>query len=398
MLQTYKYLMNNRVLPWLVILCAFAIPLKTGVFSVLIGLLIIAWAISGEYRDKFKRILGSQVALAACLLFLVFTIGLLYGEVSWHDRLPGYLKYHKLLYIPIVISIIKNDQQQKWAMNAFLIGCLVVLLFSYLEFFSVIPFHDDGQGFIVTKNRITHNILMGYAAFLMMHRAYDAQGYYRYVWIFLVFLAVFNVLVMVNGLTGQLALFVLLVLFLFQSRSLKPLKLMGVALLSMVLIVQVFGLHPNNRLQAQLSGVHDSASSSGQRLGFYKNTLELIKQSPLYGHGAGSFKFEYQQLIEKTGEIALATRNPHNQYLLIACELGLVGLAAFIYLLITQIRQSYLSSMGTRFSLQGLVLVFVFGSLFNSLLMDAGEGRFYTFLSGVLVAGLSSQSSFKRNK
>ena len=254
MLKIRDYL-NNQALPWLVVLCAFAIPLKTGVFSVFVGLLIITWVISGDYKNKLDRILSNPVALAACLLFVVFTFGLFYGDIPWQERFPGYLKYHKLLYIPIVISALKEERHRKWTMNAFLLGCLVVLLGSYLELFSIIPFHDDGQGFIVTKNRITHNILIGFAAFLMMHRAYAMTGTYRYVWSALTFLAVFNVLVMVNGLTGQLALILLILLFLLQVKSLKPIKIVLAGILIISAAVHFLDLHPHNRLLAQLSGI-----------------------------------------------------------------------------------------------------------------------------------------------
>jgi O-antigen ligase len=358
MMQAYKSYLNNQLLPLLVMLCAISIPLKTGVFSVFVGLLIITWAISGEYRDKFKRVAENRVAVAACLLFLVFTIGLLYGEVAWQARLPWYLKYHKLLYIPIVISVIRTDRQRRWAMNAFLISCLVVLLISYLELFSVIPFHEAGQGFIVTKNRITHNILMAFATFLMIHRAYNASGSYRYVWCTLSLLAIFNILVMVNGVSGQLTLLVLIMLFLIQVRSIKPIKLLLIGFLLIALVMHFFGLHANNRISSQFSDVNNPASSSGQRFDFYKNTFELVKQSPIYGNGTGSFRFDYQKLIHREGDVALKTNNPHNQYLLIASEIGLLGLASFIYLLVTNIqRADELRFTQYRFTLQGLVLV-----------------------------------------
>jgi O-antigen ligase len=395
MIQAYKNYLNNQLLPLLVALCAFSIPLKTGVFSVFVGLLIITWAISGNYRGKFQRIADNRVAVAAILLFLIFTIGLLYGDVAWQDRLPGYMKYHKLLYIPIVISVIRTDRHRRWAMNAFLIACLVVMLLSYMELFSVIPFHDDGQGFIVTKNRITHNILMAFAAFMMMHRAYAARASYRYVWICLALMATFNILVMVNGVTGQLILATLVILFLIQVRSIKPIKFILAGLISIGLVVYFFGVHPNNRMASQFSSVNDPSTSSGQRLDFYKHTFELVRQSPLYGNGAGSFKFEYQKLVHREGDVAPATNNPHNQYLLTASEIGLIGLAAFVYLLLTNIQKAdELRYTQHCFTLQGLVLVMAFGSLFNSLLMDAGEGRFYTVMVAVIASavGVSRKS------
>jgi O-antigen ligase len=109
------------------------------------------------------------------------------------------------------------------------------------------------------------------------------------------------------------------------------------------------------------------------------------------GHGTGSFTRAY---AEKTkGQQALPTRNPHNEYLLIMVQLGLVGLAVLLYLFWTQWRLAPRLATPLEWHLaRGLVLAMAVGCLFNSWLLDHTEGLLYAWLTGLLLAGLNPVS------
>jgi len=111
----------------------------------------------------------------------------------------------------------------------------------------------------------------------------------------------------------------------------------------------------------------------------------------LLGLGTGAFKSEYAKQTGFTTGLQ-ATSNPHNQYLLMTIETGVVGLFVFLFFLLSAWRSSAFLDAQASLSVQGLVLLFAIGSLFNSLMLDAGEGRFYCTLLGVLV----SQLNFKK--
>ena len=54
--------------------------------------------------------------------------------------------------------------------------------------------------------------------------------------------------------------------------------------------------------------------------------------------------------------------------------------------LVTWKTSYHLSSIDGGILLRGLILTMVIGSIFNSLLLDAGEGKFYCLLAGVFLS------------
>ncbi len=100
------------------------------------------------------------------------------------------------------------------------------------------------------------------------------------------------------------------------------------------------GVHGVPRVQASSqrsrsprpsNGIRTSpdATSIGRRLDWYENTLKIIRDYPAAGSGDGRLS----QGLQRPGcavSTGIATRNPHNQYLLTTAELGVVGLAALL--------------------------------------------------------------------
>jgi O-antigen ligase len=126
---------------------------------------------------------------------------------------------------------------------------------------------------------------------------------------------------------------------------------------------------------------------------FYTGSLQLIAQHPVFGFGTGSFEKEYKTWAEAGGLALTRVPNPHNEYLLVTQQLGLVGLAMLLYFWWIHWRSSRrLEYLPHAQALRGLVLTLVVGSLFNSLLLDAGEGKFYCVLAGILLSGWRPQS------
>jgi O-antigen ligase len=78
--------------------------------------------------------------------------------------------------------------------------------------------------------------------------------------------------------------------------------------------------------------------------------------------------------------------NPHNDYLLIAMQLGVIGLGLFLYLLWLQWHLAPALPPEYEPLARGWVLTFAMGSLFNSLLFDFTEGHLFAYLGAVLYA------------
>ena len=122
---------------------------------------------------------------------------------------------------------------------------------------------------------------------------------------------------------------------------------------------------------------------------YYTNSLAIIRDHPLFGVGTGGFEKAYDEKIRNTA--MASSNNPHNQYLLITVQLGVLGLALLLYLFFTQWRMACLLPTVLEQNLaRGMLLTIASGSLFNSLLLDHSEGLFFAWISGVLFAGLNT--------
>lgn len=377
---------------WLIVFASFCVALPTAFMSWAMGLFVIFWLLSGNYKIKFERIKNNPAALASIALFILYAIGTLYSSASWNMRLDFLMKYHKLLFIPLIISVMYSEKIRQYAINAFLISMIMVLIISYLKWLGLVPHHDIGQGFIVFKGRIAHNILMSFAMFMMMHQALKSAGSIQLTWIILSIMAGLNILFLVDGRTGQITMIILIVWFTYEAWGIKSLAYWFSLILLGLALHQAMPNFPHSRLFEIRQEINNQQSkgtqtSSGQRVEMYTNTITLIKQHPLIGGGTGSLENEYAVLAKNKNLALSRVPNPHNQFLLTTQELGLLGLAMLVLMWSLHWKASYqIEPAQIGISLRGLILTIVIGSLFNSLLLDAGEGKFYCVLAGVLLS------------
>src|SRR5271166_2069704 len=63
----------------------------------------------------------------------------------------------------------------------------------------------------------------------------------------------------------------------------------------------------------------------GQRLEYWKKSLKFVEQAPVLGHGTGSILTLFQRAATAHTHPSTITGNPHNQVLVFALELGIVG-------------------------------------------------------------------------
>jgi O-antigen ligase len=136
------------------------------------------------------------------------------------------------------------------------------------------------------------------------------------------------------------------------------------------------------------------ATSMGMRMVLWNNTIDLIRARPLLGYGTGGFQKAYQSKIEKEPawkhEI---THDPHNQFLKITTEQGLVGLVVFLAMILSAFwqRPSF-----TYYGLGiGILLVWCGNSLFSSHFSTFSEGRFVFLWCGAMLANKQIQRLIK---
>jgi len=385
---------------WSTLAIGGSIPISIAFDNILLALMLATWLIGLQYLEKLLLFWHNPVYRAALLLFSLLLLGTLYSSAAPGDARLYLSKYRDLALIPVLGWAFIEARARGVALRILAGGLALVVLLSYAMKTGLVPanpwMHGTAESPVVFKQRLTHNILMAYGAFLFAWLACSAASRRaKLFWGTLGALTVANIMLLVDGVTGYILLVTLVLLFGWQRARLRGI---GIAIATAFVIVAGLSAVPGP-FQTRIKQIYSelkkervdfpASTSTGYRLEFYRNTLSLIEENPVFGKGTGSFPAIYAELVGGSGKVL--SRNPHNEFMLITAQIGLVGLAAFIWLLWQQWRYApQLPTPIERGLAQGLVLMMGIICMLNSSLLDHTEGLLYAWLTALLYAGLES--------
>ncbi len=382
---------------WSALALAFAIPVSTTLMDVLFILTVTLLLASGEVYAKLAVIKANPVAIGSLIYFSLFLLGMTYTSATLADAGKVVLKYSKFLFLPCLLVVFTTEVWRNRAINAFLAAVALSLVLSYLKGLGLINLNPQyGPG--VFKDHIQTSFIMAFAGFLCLIRAYFNPPYRSYYLVFLALIALY-LFTFNDGRSGQL-MFILLLAFVFFKQFNWRL-----AVLSLVALMAILGLafKFSPIFQNKMLETYEEAqqyfntpqpnqrqwdTSIGLRLVFIHNSLELIKRQPLLGSGTGSFFQQYQTLTQNN-----LIHQPHNEYLWMGVQFGIVGLMALIGLFYSLWRYSYRLPYENQLLSQGLVLLFVMGCFTNSWLLDTTESHLFVYFIALLYASVKPRVS-----
>jgi O-antigen ligase len=344
----------DRIYQYLLVSSFFFLPLTVVGNNITIWLITLIWIFSGNYRDKFTKILSNKFALASIFFFFIHVLGLLWTEnFSWglqivRKMLPFFL------VLPILLTISKK-QNVDYYISAFLLAILISVSLSLMIWFELIePFGHagySGEGLINATplmSHISYNVFIAFAFYIVIEKIlFDKKLslLFRTFFIFFALMIAVNMFV-TGGRAGQVMFFVSLIVISFQYFKGSYFKAILIPVLVSSLIIftaysssQIF----NDRVNAALNSIDSyakqketfhqdklSLGSVGYRIIFLVNSYELIKHSPFLGVGTGDFPGEYYKVNLVNSPSVPTTVNPHNMYFLVLAQLGILGLIGLL--------------------------------------------------------------------
>ena len=338
----------DRIFQYFFIGSIFLLPLTVLGNNIFMWATAIIWMCSGDYLNKLRNIKANKLALVSAGFFCVHLLGLIWTE----DIIWGLIMTKKMLpfffILPIFLTISKKENI-KYYLYVFLIAIAISELFSYLIWFEIIePF---GSATLMNPTpimgHISYNPFLAFAIYLVLHQLFfekNLSRLLRTVLTFFVLTMIINMFI-TAGRAGQVMFFASLAVLLFQYFRNSQLKatIVSITLLSLVIILG-YNSSPlfKNRIQ-QIS--YDLAkfttnpnTSIGHRIVFTKNTLEMIKDNPLIGVGTGDFPTEYIKINLVNSPAVKSTVQPHNMYLYVQAQLGIIGLVSLLWIFFTQVK------------------------------------------------------------
>lgn len=383
---------QSRILEYgsfVTVLLVVSIYFSTSLAIILSGLLGLFWLLSAQFMVLPATLKKKPVAAWALLLFMCFIFGSSYSSATYGDTFSMLMKYRELIFIPVLFSFLSTESYRCWVWKAFVIASVLTLLISYLMDIGILDYSKlSGPSF---KSRITHSIFISFFAFFCAHKVYDGQRYAK-LYLVLLILCVYNLFFIVEGRTGQLTATLLVLLFAVQ-RFTKKILLLTVLVVAVLLALFLTFSDKATRINEGVVNIQSDLkpdaeqipSSMGQRYMFWRYSLKLIAEKPLLGHGTGSFAKEYQRVASKE---LFVTKNPHNEFLMICIQLGLVGLSIYLGFLVSQYYCAKKLPDKEKWLAQGVLLSLIVTSLFNAPLMDHAEGHWFATMIALCFASL----------
>ena len=383
---------------WCVALLGLAIPVSTALDGVLVGLTLVCWMIALPLEPRLT--LGTWVrvrpALIAMALFCLVLAACAWSPAPWKAAWSAASKYSDLLLIPVFIWAGSAFRVRTRALYAFLAAVTLNLVVSYgtvLGFWERIPgLHTQPSYPVGFKLSVTHSLVVSLGAFLFLLLAREARRpSVRAACVAMAAICAHNVLFIVIGRTGYVVLAVLFTYFILNAIADRSRVLLAFLAMTALFASAYFGSgHFSARMQDVASdltqwrpGAGDD-TSVGQRIGYYRNTLAIIGEHPL-GVGTGGFEQAYADKVRGTS--APPTRNPHNDYLMLAAQAGVPALLLLLALYVVLWREApRLATRLERDALRGVVITLGIAGLFNSALMDHVEGLLFAWGAALLYA------------
>ena len=351
----FKNLNLDKIYQFLLIILAFLMPLTVFGGNLIIVIICVLWLFSGNYKSKFDQIINNKLMLASIVFFCIHLVGLLWTEdLAW-----GLHIVHKMWYFiglfPILYTIVRKDYISHY-ISAFLLAISITEVCSYLVWFEVIePFKNATvENPTPFMSHISYNPILAFAIYLVLHEIFFNKKITNFVFSLYSFFSIsmiFNMFI-TGGRAGQVAFFAMLVVLIIQILDKQRIK----SLIAIFIVIpsifftayqasDLFQQRVNLAYNQALEYHPESNTSIGYRITFALNSWKVIKENPIIGIGTGDFPIEYKKIYQiKEQALIPNTKNPHNMYILIVMELGIIGLISMLSIFYYQIKLSFNSS------------------------------------------------------
>jgi len=287
----------------------------------------------------------------------------------------AFAKWSEIFFISLLIFYwVDSIRKLQFIYLLLFLSCFAFPLVTYFSIFT-------GK-----MNLMSYRIFSGYEplfALTLLVPLIKAKNIYSYFFAFLCFIAI------VLSLSRGAWLASMPVIFIITNYLWKGKKSI-LLILIIILIASLIIYEPFQKLLSWriLTALNPGSASNSERFGLIAIALSAFLSSPFIGIGALNFPTFLMQAgkwdIIRT-KIA-ATLTPHNFFVQLLAELGLVGFGAFIIIIISlfsslyKSRDFYKSSKRYTVYWNGLILFFVVYLIAISLGYVAGHFRFYMAL------------------
>lgn len=360
----------NKVQQLVFILLGITIPTTIAGTNMVIGLLALLWILEGNFKNKFNVIKSSKWILSIFALIGFYALGMLWGDI----HLNADWQFQRLalwLVFPVLGTMNLKQETIRDSVVAFLITTFISAIISIAinnniilpidEYFSFINYDWSISAFVKYNY---HNVLLSLAFTISLYVLIEKKSKYKVVLVLFIIAYAISIFTE-RGRAGQVIfnLSAISHIVYYNRKYLLKMLALLILLFSFQFIVYKMTKVFKNRFD-EVSNIIKNNVDRGEghlediRYVFIKESLSRIKQKPILGYGTGSFGTIFDNEV-KSGHDFQFHRTPHNQYLYVLFELGILGLLLLLSIFYYQIKALIVKKDGIHRVLLPLSFIFL---------------------------------------
>lgn len=310
-----------------------------------------------------------------------------------------WIKHAKLLEVVLLAVLIRTPREARIAVTALVIGQVFLLLSSWaLRVGIPVPWQAaSATANVVFSTYLDQSIMFATTASVLWHLRKEGL-WPAWLGAALAVLALANSLLVLEGRSGYLVALSALALAAMWAmpRRWRVPTLVATPVLALAVLAlgsaqvqeRVTKILTESQRFAQTQEVREF-DSSGWRLNAWKRSVQAFAQQPLIGHGIGNWTPAVKQFEGAHADAVFGVgnaSNPHQEYLLWAVELGVLGLALLLGILTSLVRDACRFPTSTARALVAATVATAIACMFNSALYDDLMGDYLVVTLGILWA------------
>lgn len=366
----------------------FSLPIATSPTVICGVFVLVVWIVSGRFLRDISIWRHSKIFLPIAILMILPWVGLLYTPLPT-DGFHIASKTHYWFYAIALGPLLTTRRQPDLLIKMFLAGLSVNSAISIMQFAGIVPLKKGlATGLLGGSSaHISYSLLLTTGiliASFYFQRAHSTSK--RLLYIILMFQYV-GTIGFTGGRSGYVALIFLSPLAIYNIVGQR--HIMKTLIVSMIAVALLFSFPVvRSRFAKAIEDIElykqgNIHTSIGLRFHMWGIALSEIKKKPFLGVGTAGFKRSWE--VHKKDPTLPFIFHPHNSFLYMMVSYGILGLAAFSWILFVMLQKGYKGRHSAAgFSVFVFTSVFIIGSLTDTQVLT-----FATALAFPLFAGMS---------
>lgn len=274
-----------------------------------------------------------NIVLSFFVIWMIFSVTYSVDKVSAISEIVMYMKY---LFIYFLIEDQTHSKRYiDNILNSFIFTLIVVSIVTFIDTLKGIGIEQTAEGgnrirvesLLENSNNLGAFFILFIFPFIMLS-IYEKEKRKKYLYIIISILCLFNIIVSYSR-NAWMAFGAgcLLIVIIYNKKFIVPFA--GVFLIGLLI----------PEISIRLTEFNDF-SQNVTRIKLWETTLLMIKEHAFLGVGVGNFSYQYDQYIKRFEELKYADYpifHPHNVFLQVQAELGIIGTILIITLIIFMI-------------------------------------------------------------